>query len=414
MKQNSSFSLLFLALAVLILLLSGGIFLLRSSRLAAEAADNNPLPTTAPTVASLAEVVTFAATAAVVVRETPAGTPEVVSTEILPTDTPPPTLTPSPTETPQTYIVRDGDVLSNIAIEFGVSMEVLASLNNISNPALIQPGQVLLIPSANSQPVSTAPPGATPATPVVLTPDTVVVGTSAGGRAFWDWIFGGGPVHLVFVGGIHGGYEWNTVALAYEMISYFQQNPDAVPENITLHIIPNANPDGVYRVTGKTEWINALDVRVEDTSDGRFNENFVDLNRNWDCNWSANAVWRNQLVDPGSEPFSEPENRALRDYILGLGAEAVIFWHSALGIVAPGRCEERHAPSEALAEAYGVAAGYPVQPFTAYDVTGDASDWLASQGIASASVELTDHDNTEQERNLEGVLAVLALYEDEE
>ncbi len=411
MKQNNSFTLIFFSLAVLILLLSGGIFLLRSARLAAEPAVADPLPTTAPTVDSLAEVPTFVATAVVVVNETPAATSIPAATDIQPTATLTPTLPSSPTAAPpQVHIVQPNETLIGIAEQYSVSVDEQSSMNSITDPTALQIGQRLLIPPAGSIPTTT-PSGDTTPTPVPPN-NTALVDTSAGGLAFWDWIFGDGPLHLVFVGGIHGGYEWNTVELAYQMISYFQQNPAAVPDNITLHIIPNANPDGVLRVAGRTEWITAAHIQVEDTSDGRFNGNFVDLNRNWPCNWSESAIWRNQSVDPGSEPFSEPENRALRDYIMELDAEAVIFWHSALGIVAPGRCEETHAPSEALAEAYGVAAGYPVQPFTAYDVTGDASDWLASQGIASASVELTDHDNTEQERNLDGVLAVLEMFEE--
>lgn len=47
-----------------------------------------------------------------------------------------------------TYTVAPGDTLSAIAEQFGVTVEALAALNQIADPALLQVGQVLLIPSA--------------------------------------------------------------------------------------------------------------------------------------------------------------------------------------------------------------------------------------------------------------------------
>lgn len=45
----------------------------------------------------------------------------------------------------QTYIVKPGDTLSGIGSKFGVSYQKIAADNNISNPNLIHPGQVLKI-----------------------------------------------------------------------------------------------------------------------------------------------------------------------------------------------------------------------------------------------------------------------------
>ena len=45
----------------------------------------------------------------------------------------------------QTYIVKSGDTLSGIGSKFGVSYQKIAANNNISNPNLIHPGQVLKI-----------------------------------------------------------------------------------------------------------------------------------------------------------------------------------------------------------------------------------------------------------------------------
>ncbi|QIM23220.1 LysM peptidoglycan-binding domain-containing protein [Phycicoccus sp. HDW14] len=44
-----------------------------------------------------------------------------------------------------TYVVVDGDNLFQIALRFHTTVEKLVSLNHIKNPALIHPGDVLLL-----------------------------------------------------------------------------------------------------------------------------------------------------------------------------------------------------------------------------------------------------------------------------
>lgn len=236
------------------------------------------------------------------------------------------------------------------------------------------------------------------------------IGRSLQGRPIVAYRFGHGPSHLLFIGGIHGGYEWNTITLAYEAIDYFTAQPEQIPENITLHIIPSANPDGQYLVTQQTGRFTTADV-FSDTVPGRFNANGVDLNRNWDCEWAATAVWRNQAVSGGDQPFSEPETVALRDYILAQQPAAVVFWHSAANGVFAAGCPGIEPRSLALAQLYGRAASYPVyERFSAYAITGDAGDWLATQNIPSISVELVNHEADDWPQNLAGMQALLQHF----
>jgi hypothetical protein len=206
---------------------------------------------------------------------------------------------------------------------------------------------------------------------------------------------------------MHGGYEWNSILLAYETVDFFSANPDLLPPEITLHIIPSANPDGQFLATQRDQRFSPADV-VSNTIPGRFNANQVDLNRNWDCRWSASALWRDTLVSGGTAPFSEPENGALRDYLLTYAPEVVVFWHSAANGVFASGCPDPHQPSLELATVYAEAAGYPLyESFTAYPITGDAGDWLTTQGIASFTVELRNHSATDWLQNHEGILALL-------
>lgn len=54
-------------------------------------------------------------------------------------------LSPIPKNNYSTYTVRRGDILSGIARRFGVSVNYLVRANNIQNPNLIFPGQILIV-----------------------------------------------------------------------------------------------------------------------------------------------------------------------------------------------------------------------------------------------------------------------------
>jgi hypothetical protein len=268
---------------------------------------------------------------------------------------------------------------------------------------------------AGGSPASATPAAAEATPPASATPAAGVatIGTSYGGRPIERYAFGDGPAHLAFVGALHGGYEWNTANLAYALIDYFERNPALVPEAVTLHIVPVANPDGLARVAPgwATGAIAPPAGDIADTFTGRFNGRDVDLNRNWACNWQPTGIWRDQVVDAGLSAFSEPETVALRNYFLETPMQAVVFWHSAAGTVLAGRCvDEGHAPSQALADVYATASGYSRQTPLGYAINGDASDWLTTQGIPSIAIELTDHSAIEWDRNLAGTLAVLNSY----
>jgi LysM repeat protein len=69
-------------------------------------------------------------------------------------NTPPPS-NPAPSNpTQSTYTVQRGDTLSMIARRFGVSVTLLARVNNLANPSLIYVGQVLNIPAEPGQPTN--------------------------------------------------------------------------------------------------------------------------------------------------------------------------------------------------------------------------------------------------------------------
>ncbi len=89
--------------------------------------------------------------------------------------TPPPPAPPMPTPTPPTitvpagfrlYIVQPTDTLAELAARFGTTVEVLVTVNRISDPNLISVGQVLFVPIKPTIVIPTPPPAPpTPPTP---------------------------------------------------------------------------------------------------------------------------------------------------------------------------------------------------------------------------------------------------------
>jgi len=262
--------------------------------------------------------------------------------------------------------------------------------------------------------IESATPVASPeveATPAAIAPPVVSrIGTSAGGRAINSYRFGFGNTDVVIVGGMHGGYEWNAILLAQSLIDHYYAGGGKIRPTVSLHVIPNANPDGLALATGKDPadlQLQPTDI-ITHTLSGRFNANGVDLNRNWDCNWSEQALWRDQPISGGTHPFSEPETESLRRFFLDVRPNVVVFLHSAADGIFSAGCPGPDPASSALAAVYGSAAGYPVYPsFDHYVVTGDASDWLTTQGIPSFTVELSTHEATDREQNLAGLRALL-------
>ncbi len=206
--------------------------------------------------------------------------------------------------------------------------------------------------------------------------------------------FGSGPMHLVLVGGIHGAYEWNSVELMHALLEHWSEWP-LFAEGVTIHVVPTMNPDA---------------------RQSRVNSRGVDLNRNWRTpDWTAHppagggVLW----AEGGAEPFSEPETRAVSDYLTGLQAAGpnrtisvhVLFFHALLrpglyehrGLALPGYTELGGIdPSAArTATEYALSTGYRyADRFTGgYTTTGEAIHWCALAGIHAVDIELPDTDD---------------------
>ena len=235
-------------------------------------------------------------------------------------------------------------------------------------------------------------------TPFVLTGNLrpMVIGYSVSGRPLEVYTFGHGERQRMIVAGIHGGYEWNTIALADELIKYIYEHPEVIPTDVTLYILRNMNPDGDARDHG---------------IDGRVNDHGVDLNRNfptnWASNWDRDGCWNYGPTTGGAGPASEPETRAVMGFLQNHRVEVLISYHSAaLGVFPGGEpWEER---SIQFAEKLADVTDYPFPPIdTGCIFTGTLADYAVELGAISVDMELATHKFTDFKKNLKALEVLL-------
>jgi len=290
--------------------------------------------------------------------------------------------------------------ITALIIAVGLALFTLSKTDLLSKEIPLTPSNT---PSKTPQPSATAtasplPPTITAPSPTLTpippssTPEIQqlqVIGSSVAGSPLEVYQFGNGPVEKLIVAGIHGGYEWNTIELADELVDFLNNFPEVIPPDQTLYILRALNPDGLARSSGFS---------------GRANENNVDINRNFPSNWQAEwpraGCWNYMPITGGKAAASEPETTALMAFIQTHDFQAIISYHSAaLGIFPGGQPPD--AGSLSLAEAVAAVSDYPYPPIDAGCVyTGQFIDWASDQGIPAVDIELTNHQDSDFEKNL--------------
>ncbi|MCY4110488.1 MAG: M14 family metallopeptidase [Chloroflexi bacterium] len=288
-------------------------------------------------------------------------------------------------------------------LRVGVAILLTAGLLAISGVPVIlaAPGEPPAPPglaaAANATPTPSKEPAPEPTAPPTSTDEahesvgkSLELTRSVEGRAIQVVELGGGPRWVAAIGGIHQGNEANTTDLVELLLDHFRANLDLIPDGVGLALIPDLNPDGAVAGT-------------------RENANGVDLNRNWDSNWQPDSYGPSGLVvgGGGARPFSEPETRALARYLVDRPFVAAIFYHSLGALVVAGHGDD--GGSAELARVIALAAQYLyLTEWTVYPLSGQATDYLANQGIHAVDVELTNYTDPDFARNLRGLTAALA------
>ena len=173
-----------------------------------------------------------------------------------------------------------------------------------------------------------------------------VIGHSVKGRPIRAATLGTGPRRVLWIGGIHGDEREGRVATR-ELPAAFLATPGA-KERVSLTILEDVNPDGSAANT-------------------RGNANGVDLNRNYPSkNFQAERRY-------GMKPLSQPEARALHDFLLQKQFDLVIVAHSWHG----DHFINFDGPARGAAELFAKHSGYRVRDSGDMNPTpGSLGSWV--------------------------------------
>ena len=176
--------------------------------------------------------------------------------------------------------------------------------------------------------------GPAQAIPLPVT-ERVVIGLSSQGReivAYHRYTAGLVGSHpFLVIGQIHGDEETGkSVAKALRTRT--------LPVGMDLWIIPTVNPDGDARNT-------------------RYNARSVDLNRNFPTSWVKQGKGTRYYSGPSAA--SEPETRAVRDFLLRIKPWRTVSIHNPLNGV-----DTSNGKDPALARDLAKWSGYPTKSFT--------------------------------------------------
>lgn len=215
-----------------------------------------------------------------------------------------------------------------------------------------------------------------------------------------DVAFSGQKPAMLYTGTIHAR-EWIGNELAIEFIQHLLENHDSDPRikqtltRNTLYIVPCLNPDGFeYSRNHFSFWRK----NRRDNGDGTFG---VDLNRNFGVMFRRGT---NTSVSTysGPEAFSEPETRAIRDFVLAhKNITIALDYHSQGNVFFPAHkfnheseiegtdlnllcANMNHQIHQVTGRKYGINRGKP----PANLIHGSGREYYYSLGIIATVVEV--------------------------
>ena len=186
----------------------------------------------------------------------------------------------------------------------------------------------------------------------------------------------------VLVNGMHHAREVMTPEITTDMVSYLTSNYGKLAEvtkwvnDTEIWVIPMFNVDGNNKM-----W-NEDSMWRKNTRNGHG----VDLNRNYPYGWNSckgSSASTGAQDYRGTEPASEPETKAMMDFVASIKPVFDISYHSYSEIVIyPYGCRPNRTPTEEAVEIIGAEIGKKIdyKPGTAwellYNADGGDIDWM--------------------------------------
>lgn len=238
-----------------------------------------------------------------------------------------------------------------------------------------------------------------------------VIGSTVQGKSINCYVLGEGSRKVLFFAGIHGN-EVGTVKLMCHFLSWISKQPSLL-KIFQFFIIPCLNLDGYEIACKRPDYFGG-------GRHGRFNAHQVDLNRNFDtpsfCKQSRWLFGKNYSesveVFCGEKPNSEPEVKALTDFIHRKHIKIVFGFHNA-GRDVGSTCDEI---AQQLKEVFAQKSGF--RAFTEDEwqrlgQTGTAKEWAEHHHVSYLEIEGSTRwgsDWNQQKVALKACLQYLVAY----
>lgn len=226
------------------------------------------------------------------------------------------------------------------------------------------------------------------------------IGKSVEGRDIYALKLGKGKKEILMDGSLHAR-EHMTTNVILEMLDtysahylkntiYEGYSPRNLLNNVSIWFIPMLNPDGVTLVQSGANGVKngELSTKINKGSTNfqawKANVRGVDLNDNFDSNWdkiNSNVKSPSPSGYRGPRVFSEPESRALRDFVLSRDFKGYYSYHSSGQIIYWFNFQKDGQATRDITIARNVSSltGYRVVPPMFVVGSGASTDWFIKQ-----------------------------------
>jgi len=233
------------------------------------------------------------------------------------------------------------------------------------------------------------------------------IGNSNESRAIWAVKISDNPdmdedePELLYTS-LHHAREPQSMMTVIYFMYYLLENYGTDPEvtylvnNREFHFIPVINPDGfVYNIETNPNGGGMWRKNRRDNKDGSYG---VDLNRNYGFEWAydneGSSPNPNSSTYRGTDPFSEPELQAVRDYCESHNFMLALNYHSYTNkLIYPWGYSDSHTPDSSIFLQYATEmTKYNKYVFgtgtetVGYVVNGDSDDWMYGEQISKNKI----------------------------
>lgn len=212
---------------------------------------------------------------------------------------------------------------------------------------------------------------------------------------------GNGKNKIMFLGCVHGN-EIGTSKLVHKLMGYLDHNQEYL-KNVTAYFIPVLNVYGHSLAIKTPDYLNGGLI-------GRTNSRNVDLNRNFGTeDWVSEGIWefsnKKMAVSGGKEPFSEPETKALVDFVQKTDIKVVFDFHSRAGTILGTKDDL----GRKIVETYSINSGYKDISKNTYQNTGWIKNYLEGKGVTYIEIETTKRWGSDWGKNKEALLKAIVI-----